>query len=46
MYLSQALVAYIYNPSYSGGRDKDYCGLKPTWSKQFKRPYLEKNPTI
>jgi hypothetical protein len=24
----QALVAYVYNPSYSGGRDQEGCGLK------------------
>jgi hypothetical protein len=23
-------VAHAYNPSYSGGRHQDNCGLKPT----------------
>jgi hypothetical protein len=27
--IGQALVAYIYNPSYSGGREQEGCGLKP-----------------
>jgi hypothetical protein len=27
--VSQALVAHTYNPSYSGGRDQEDCGLKP-----------------
>jgi hypothetical protein len=26
---SQVLVAYACNPSYSGGRDKEDCGLQP-----------------
>jgi hypothetical protein len=25
------LVAYTYNPSYSGGRDQEDQGLKLTW---------------
>jgi hypothetical protein len=27
--LSQALVAHACNPSYSGGKDQEDCGLKP-----------------
>jgi hypothetical protein len=26
-------VVYIYNPSYSGGRDQEECGLKPAPGK-------------
>jgi hypothetical protein len=36
-----ALVAHTYNPSYSGGRDQEDCGLKLALDKQFVRPYLE-----
>jgi hypothetical protein len=25
------LVAHAYNPSYSGGKDQEACGLKPDW---------------
>jgi hypothetical protein len=41
-YLSWTLVAHIYNPSYSEGRDLEHCGLKPTWAKYVPRPYLKK----
>jgi hypothetical protein len=34
-------VAHAYNPSYSGGRDEEDCGLIPAQVK-FTRPYLEK----
>jgi hypothetical protein len=39
-----APVAHACNPSYSGGRDQEDCGSKPTPSKQFLKPYLEKIP--
>jgi hypothetical protein len=26
------LLGLIYNPSYSGGRDKEYPGSKPDWA--------------
>jgi hypothetical protein len=40
---SQAPVAYIYNPSYSRGRDQEDGGSKPAWENSlFARPYLEK----
>jgi hypothetical protein len=29
----QALVAQTCNPSSSGGRDQEDCGLKPAWGK-------------
>jgi hypothetical protein len=29
---SRAPVAHTYNPSYSGGRDQEDCGLKPAWA--------------
>jgi hypothetical protein len=35
-------VAHTCDPSYSGGRDQEDCGLKPTRAKEFTRPYLEK----
>jgi hypothetical protein len=31
--VSQVLVAYIYNPSYSGGRDKEDLSSTPVPSK-------------
>jgi hypothetical protein len=37
-------VAHIYNPSYSGGRDQESHGLKPSQGKQFTR-LSQKNPT-
>jgi hypothetical protein len=39
---SWVLVAHTCDPSYSGGRDQEDCGLKPTRAKEFTRPYLEK----
>jgi hypothetical protein len=36
------LVAHIYNPSYSGGRDQDDHNLKPAQANSFVRPYLKK----
>jgi hypothetical protein len=35
-------MAQSYNPSYSGGRDQEDCGLKSTWAKSSDRLYLEK----
>jgi hypothetical protein len=35
-------VAYACNPSYSGDRDQEDCGLKPAWANSSARPYLEK----
>jgi hypothetical protein len=29
------------NPSYSGDRDQEDCGLKSTLGKLFEKPYLE-----
>jgi hypothetical protein len=26
-------VAHASNPSYSGGRDGEVCGLRPAWAK-------------
>jgi hypothetical protein len=34
------LMAHVYNPSYSEGRDQEDCGLKPAKVKYFSRPYL------
>jgi hypothetical protein len=39
---SRVLVAYAYNPSYSGGRDQEDCGSKPAWANSSARPYLKK----
>jgi hypothetical protein len=36
------LVAYVCNPSFSGGTDKEDLGLKPGWANSSARPYLEK----
>jgi hypothetical protein len=33
-------VAHTCNPSYLGGGDQQDCGLRPTWTKKFTRPYL------
>jgi hypothetical protein len=41
--LSQVLVAHTCNPSYSGGRDQEDCGSKPTLGKWFSRPHLKKS---
>jgi hypothetical protein len=43
---SQAPVAHACNPSYSGGRDQEDCGLKPAWANSSERPYLEKTHHI
>jgi hypothetical protein len=39
---SQALVAHTCNLSYSGGRDQEDHGSKPTQANSSGRPYLEK----
>jgi hypothetical protein len=41
-FYSKALVSYSYNPSYSGGRDQENCGLKPAQANSFERRYLKK----
>jgi hypothetical protein len=33
------------NPSYSGGRDQEDHGSKPTWENSSARTYLDKNPS-
>jgi hypothetical protein len=35
---SRAPVAHACNPSYSGGRDQEDCGLKPTWASSSRDP--------
>jgi hypothetical protein len=35
-------VAHTYNPSYSGGRDLEDCGLRTAQANSSLRPYLEK----
>jgi hypothetical protein len=39
---SQALVAHAYNPSYSGGRDQEDCGSKPSQASSLQDPILKK----
>jgi hypothetical protein len=39
---SWVLVAHACNPSYSGGRDQEGCGLKPTWANSSQDPILKK----
>jgi hypothetical protein len=39
---SQAPVAQACNPSYSGGRDLEECGLKPAWENSSWDPILKK----
>jgi hypothetical protein len=39
---SQALAAYIYNPSYSGSRDQEDHGSKPAQANNSWDPILEK----
>jgi hypothetical protein len=38
-------MAHVCNPSYSGGRDQEDCGLKSAPANSSLRPYLEKNPS-
>jgi hypothetical protein len=38
----QVPVAHTCNPGYSGGRDQEDHGSKPTWANSSSRPYLEK----
>jgi hypothetical protein len=42
---SQALVAHTCNASYSGGRDQEDHGLKPTWANSCVRLLSPKNPS-
>jgi hypothetical protein len=41
-FFSQAWVAYACNPSYSGGRDQEDQGLKPSWANSSGDPILKK----
>jgi hypothetical protein len=36
------LVAHACNPSYSGGRDQEDCGLKPSQANSFQDPISRK----
>jgi hypothetical protein len=38
----RVLVAHACNSSYSGDRDQEDCGSKPSWAKSSVRLYLEK----
>jgi hypothetical protein len=35
-------VAHACNPSYSGGRDQEDCGLKPAWANRSWDPISKK----
>jgi hypothetical protein len=41
-FISQALVACAYNPSYSGGRDQKDCDLKLAQADGSRDPILKK----
>jgi hypothetical protein len=36
------MVAQAYNPSNSGGRDQEDCGLRPVWANSLQDP-ISKN---
>jgi hypothetical protein len=42
---SWVLVAHVYNPSYSGGRDQEDHGSKPAWANSSRDPILKKPNT-
>jgi hypothetical protein len=42
LFVSQVLVAFAYNLSYSGGRDQEDCGSKPAWANSWQDPILKK----
>jgi hypothetical protein len=47
-YKSQVLVVHACNPTYSGGRDQEDCGLKPVQANSSQDPIsknLHKNRT-
>jgi hypothetical protein len=37
------MVAHTCNPSFSGDRDQEDCGLKPAPGKEFTRRYFKTN---
>jgi hypothetical protein len=40
--MSWVLVAHAYNPSYSGGREREDCSSKPAWANSSRDPILKK----
>jgi hypothetical protein len=42
--VSQAPLAYIYNPCYSGSRDQEDRSSKPAWANSLRDP-MSKYPT-
>jgi hypothetical protein len=38
-------MAHTCNPSYSGGRDQEDCGLKAVWANSLQDPISKKNPS-
>jgi hypothetical protein len=41
----RVLVAHACNPSYSGGRDQEFCGSKPAWGNYLQDSILKKTIT-
>jgi hypothetical protein len=41
--MSQVPVAHTCNPSYSGGRDQEYQGLRPARATSSQEPISERN---
>jgi hypothetical protein len=39
---TQVLVAHVYNPSHSGGRDQEDHSSKPAWATSSWEPILKK----
>jgi hypothetical protein len=42
LYSCPALLTHAYDPSYSGCRDQEDCGSKPTQANSSARPSVEK----
>jgi hypothetical protein len=45
IFMNWALVAHVYNPCYSGGRDQEDLGLKPALANSSQDPILKKPNT-
>jgi hypothetical protein len=43
--MGQAPVAHVCNPSYSGGCDREDCGLKPDWGNSSQDPISKNKQT-
>jgi hypothetical protein len=40
--MDRVSVAHTCNPSYSGDRDQEACGLKPAQANSLRDPFLKK----